>query len=249
MKILVLTKRQYMGKDLLDDRFGRFWELPFELARLGHEVRGISLSYRPRREGIGFDASPSTHGRVTWQSINLLTHLSFPQLFRYAGVAVDFTEKFKPDAIWACSDAYHAIFGAWLARRIKTRCIVDLYDNFEAFTASKMPLVIPLFRRAAREADGVTCFSVRLAERVMQTYGRQKPTRVVESGVRKDLFYPLDRQECRRWLNLPENATISVRPERCPGVAGSKPSFELFNCSAKSTPIYIWRLPERATKG
>ena len=27
MKILVLTKRQYMGKDLLDDRFGRFWEL------------------------------------------------------------------------------------------------------------------------------------------------------------------------------------------------------------------------------
>ena len=24
MKILVLTKRQYMGKDLLDDRFGRF---------------------------------------------------------------------------------------------------------------------------------------------------------------------------------------------------------------------------------
>jgi teichuronic acid biosynthesis glycosyltransferase TuaC len=40
MKILVLTKRQYMGKDLLDDRFGRFRELPLELARLGHEVIG-----------------------------------------------------------------------------------------------------------------------------------------------------------------------------------------------------------------
>jgi teichuronic acid biosynthesis glycosyltransferase TuaC len=207
MKILVLTKRQYMGKDLLDDRFGRFWELPFELARLGHQVGGICLSYRPRKEGMMIDERPSTHGRVIWQSVNL-THLSFPRLFRYAGVAVDFAEKFKPDAIWACSDAYHAIIGAWLARRIRTRCIVDLYDNFEAFTASKMPLVIPLFRRAAREADGVTCFSVRLAKRVMQTYGRQKPTRVVESGVRKDLFYPLDRQECRRWLNLPENATI-----------------------------------------
>ncbi len=24
MRILVLTKRQYIGKDLLDDRFGRF---------------------------------------------------------------------------------------------------------------------------------------------------------------------------------------------------------------------------------
>ena len=45
MKILVLTKRQYMGKDLLDDRFGRFRELPLELAKLGHEVTGICLSY------------------------------------------------------------------------------------------------------------------------------------------------------------------------------------------------------------
>ena len=51
MKILVLTKRQYMGKDLLDDRFGRFWELPLELTRLGHEVQGISFSYRTRITG------------------------------------------------------------------------------------------------------------------------------------------------------------------------------------------------------
>jgi hypothetical protein len=51
MKILVLNKRQYMGKDLLDDRFGRFWELPLELARLGHEVRGLALSYRRRPGG------------------------------------------------------------------------------------------------------------------------------------------------------------------------------------------------------
>ena len=39
MKILVLSKRQYMGKDLLEDRFGRFWELPLELAQLGHDVQ------------------------------------------------------------------------------------------------------------------------------------------------------------------------------------------------------------------
>ena len=50
MRILVLTKRQYMGKDLLDDRFGRFRELPLELARLGHQVHGLCLSYRARNE-------------------------------------------------------------------------------------------------------------------------------------------------------------------------------------------------------
>src|SRR4029434_5729673 len=41
MKILVLTKRQYMGKDLLDDRFGRFCEVPLELAHLGHDREAI----------------------------------------------------------------------------------------------------------------------------------------------------------------------------------------------------------------
>ncbi len=40
MKILVLTKRQYMGKDLIGDRFGRFRELPLELARLVTRLLG-----------------------------------------------------------------------------------------------------------------------------------------------------------------------------------------------------------------
>ena len=48
MKILVLTKRQYMGKDLLNDRFGRFRELPLELARLGHVIMGLATSYRQK---------------------------------------------------------------------------------------------------------------------------------------------------------------------------------------------------------
>ena len=55
MRILVLTKRQYMGKDLLDDRFGRFWELPLELARLRHEATGIRLKnkiWRHTRERL-----------------------------------------------------------------------------------------------------------------------------------------------------------------------------------------------------
>ena len=52
MKILVLTKRQYMAKDLIDDHFGRFWELPFELAALGHEDKQLSARC----------ADPALHG-------------------------------------------------------------------------------------------------------------------------------------------------------------------------------------------
>lgn len=196
-----------MGKDLLDDRFGRFRELPLGLAQLGHDVRGVALSYSRREEQTVLDSDPAANGGVTWTAINS-TQGVLPRLGRFVGRASKLAAEFQPDVIWACSDVYHAIFGAWLAKRIQARCVIDLYDNFEAFGASKLPFVLPLFRRAVKEADGVTCFSKRLADYVVRTYHREKPTTVIESGVPRGLFYPLDRNECRQRLNLPQGVNI-----------------------------------------
>lgn len=231
MKILVLTKRQYMAKDLLDDRFGRFRELPLELAERGHEVIGIACSYRPRKEGVTIDFAPSEHGSVTWHSINVVEKLT-PRLKRFAGVAAKLAADFKPDLIWACSDAYHAIFGVWLAKRVQTRCVIDLYDNFAAFRASRLPGVLALFRRAVREADGVTCFGKRMADHVVLTYGREKPITVIESGVRKDLFYPRDRAACRQRLGLPANAQIIGTAGALDSSRGIETLFRAFECLA-----------------
>ena len=40
-----------MNKDLIDDRYGRFREIPLALAQMGHQVKGICLSYQPKNEG------------------------------------------------------------------------------------------------------------------------------------------------------------------------------------------------------
>ena len=207
MKILVLTKRQYMGKDLLDDCFGRFRELPLGLAQLGHEVTGIACSYRRREEGVIFDSNPTQNGIVTWHSINAVNGLT-PRLGKFVGRALRLAADFQPDLIWSCSDAYHVIFGAWLAKRIQTKCVIDLYDNYEAFRASNLPGIVRLFRRAVREADGVTFFSRRLANYVVETYPRTRPSIIIESAVRKDLFHPQRRDVCRQRLGLPKNAQI-----------------------------------------
>jgi teichuronic acid biosynthesis glycosyltransferase TuaC len=53
-----------------------------------------------------------------------------------------------------------------------------------------------------------------MADYVLQTYPLHKPHAVILSGVRKDLFYPQDRQECRQKLGLPVDARII-------GVAGA----------------------------
>jgi teichuronic acid biosynthesis glycosyltransferase TuaC len=207
MKILVLTKRQYMGKDLLDDRFGRFRELPLELARLGHVIMGLATSYRQRSEGTAIDSDPPPNGQVIWQSFNL-TNRFVPHLQQLFHRAIGIATEFNPDLIWACSDAYHAIFGAWLAERVRTKCVIDLYDNFEAFTATKIPGISSLFRRSTRRVQGVTCFSQLMADHVVQNYKRQKPTAVIESAVQKALFRSQDQGECRRRLKLPDEAHI-----------------------------------------
>jgi glycosyltransferase involved in cell wall biosynthesis len=213
MKILVLTKRQYMGKDILDDRFGRFRELPLELAQLGHQVYGLCLSYRARDEIRVIDSTASRDGQVEWQSVNLMRGF-LPGLPGYFRQARQLIGEFQPDLIWACSDAYHAIWGYRLAREFHCRLVIDLYDNFEAFAATKLPGVLSMFRSAVKKADGVTFFSQRMADHVIKNYPITHPHAVILSGVRKDLFYPRDWTISRRELKLPVAAKII-------GVAGA----------------------------
>lgn len=207
MRILVLTKRQYMGKDLLDDRFGRFREIPLELANLGHEVSGVCLSYRPRAEGFQRDPTPTGAATVSWHSVNV-GRVILPGLFQYWRNVEGLVRQLGPDLIWACSDAPHVIFGVRLARRLATNCVADLYDNFESFPLTRLPGVLPSFKRAVRQAEGVTCVSEPLAQWVSQHYHRTRPILVLPNGVRPDLFYPQDQRVCRRLLGLPEDAHI-----------------------------------------
>ena len=228
-----------MGKDLIDDRFGRFRELPLELARLGHEVHGIALSYGRRPEGTFPDKEDSFSSGVIWNSVNLMNGC-LPQIERYTKRALQISREFRPDIIWTCSDAYHAIFGRWLSNRIEARCVIDLYDNFEAFTASRFPGVLPFFRSAVKSADGVTAFSERMADYVMRTSKRSKPTAVVENGVRKDVFQPRDQKACRQQLGLPQKATIIGSAGALDNSRGIGTLFDAFKIlSRKATDIHL----------
>ena len=202
MRVLVLTKRQYMARDLIDDRFGRFRELPLELARLGHEVRGVCLSYRPRPSGWFADSDPEGKAAVSWLGVNLAGAVN------YLIQVKKLMEEFRPDVVWACSDAFHVVFGVWIARRYRVPAVADLYDNFAAFAATRFTGALPFFERALRRAAGVTCFSRLMAERVRQKYRPQGAVEIIESGVRTDLFFPRDKAACRKTLGLPEDAKI-----------------------------------------
>jgi glycosyltransferase involved in cell wall biosynthesis len=197
-RILVLTKRQYMSKDLLDDKFGRFREIPLGLAGRGHSVQGLCLSYAPRKETWIWD------GPVHWKSINA-TRLKLPGLMRFVVEAMKLARHV--DVIWACSDSFYGMIGCYVSWKCNVPVIFDVYDNFEAFFVGKLPIFRQLYKTAVRKADAITCFSSRMAG-LVESYGRKDRTFVLENTANQALFRPMDKSECRKALGLPHHPVL-----------------------------------------
>lgn len=200
MRVLILSKRQYTGKDLLDDRFGRLFELPAALAKAGAEVRGVCVSYRRRQQGeFGFEGV----GNLSWLSINAL-----PGAARLPWQLASVVRKFRPDVIWASSDVAMLCAGAWLSGGFSVPLVADLYDNYESFGLSRLPGAVKALRWACRRASRITVVSHALAGFVGSTYGATAPIDVLPNGVRTDIFYPGDRFQARHELGLPVDARL-----------------------------------------
>lgn len=188
-----------MNKDLLDDRFGRFREIPLALAYKGHSVNGLCLSYAKRNEDLVKD------GPVCWQSINA-SRLKIPGLVKFFFEASKLAKS--ADVIWACSDSIYGIIGCIISKILKVPIIFDIYDNFDGFTAAKIPIVKQLYRWAIRQSDAITCLSSSFANYLNEKYERNKHVYPIEFAVRNDLFKPLKKSHCRQMFDLPVNALM-----------------------------------------
>ncbi|HEX6551020.1 MAG TPA: glycosyltransferase, partial [Gammaproteobacteria bacterium] len=200
MRIAFLCKRKYMGKDVILDRYARLYEIPYQLARLGHEVRGYCFSYQNHSRGRWeHEALP---GKLTWESgsagfgyVAGLLIYPFNLKQRLGG--------FAPDVIIGASDIPHVALGAWLAKRFEVPYVADLYDNFESFGQARLPGMVASLRRAVRDAALVTTTSELLKEFVVQEYSARGEVMAMPSTVDRQVFRPLDRLASRRALGLP----------------------------------------------
>ncbi len=205
MRIAFLCKRQYMGKDVILDRYARLYEIPFQLAALGHTVGGFCLSYQRHAEGTWtHDAAP---GELIWESSSL-GGLRFPILLTYPRRLLHRLREFAPDMLIGASDIPHVALSARLAKRLRVPLAVDLYDNFEGFGQARIPGMVRALRRAVRAADLVTTTSEPLKEMVVETYRARGEVIAMPSTVDKSVFQPRDRAACRRALGLPADAQL-----------------------------------------
>ncbi|MGI9261960.1 MAG: glycosyltransferase [Woeseiaceae bacterium] len=206
MRVVVLTKRQYTNRDVIDDRFGRLWEIPFGLAREGHRVTCICLSYRRKSAGPKNyeDAQGNT---IRWISINLGVFAIFG-ILKYLYVANKIMREERPDVIWSCSDTIYNVVGYYFARLYGCRSVADLYDNFESFVSYRVPVLRTLFRKAIRESNGVSCVGECLRRYIVTDYGREKLTSVITNAVDTGVFRPMDKVDCRNKLGLPQDVVL-----------------------------------------
>jgi len=198
LRILVLTKRQYTHKDLIDDRFGRIREIPLNFARKGHSANGLCLSYRSRKSGVFQDEG------VRWESINA-GPLFFGGLLRFVLRAMRLARE--ADVIWACSDSIFGIIALGVGKVRGVPVVFDLYDNFESFFWARLPLFQPLYRQAVRKCEALTVVSRPLIG-LVRSYGRTEGVHLIENAVDRELFWPHDKECCRSKFKLPHRTRI-----------------------------------------
>lgn len=207
MRIAFLCKRRYMGKDVIAERYARLYEIPFQLARLGHEVRGFCLSYQSHEVGEWVHDTGSDQGRLTWESRSL-GGLYIPALAGYPVHLLRRLRDFAPDIVIGASDIPHVVLGAWLAKRMNRPYVADLYDNFESFGQARIPGMVGALRRATRNAGLVTTTSEPLSELVRNRYHARGEVIAMPSTVDTAVFRPRNQAACRRSLGLPEEGVL-----------------------------------------
>jgi len=205
LRIAFLCKRRYMGKDVVVDRYGRLYEMPRQLALLGHDVRGFCLSYRPSAALDVVDEHAD--GKLRWIS-PAMGFARVPGLLAYPRKVLAALNEFRPDVIVGASDAVHVVLAGWLSRRLSTPYAVDLYDNFESFKLTRFPGLERAYRAAIGRAAVVSCTGNALADYVRQTCSPRGVVIALPSTVDRSVFRRGDKAAARRELALPEGALL-----------------------------------------
>ena len=204
MRVLFITKQQYMAKDLLADRFGRFYEIPRVLGQLRHDLHGVCLRYWPSKTGV---MTSGSHDFVKWTSFPLGKDLPLGFVRHYVRL-VRIARRIKPDIVVGASDCFHIIMAARLGTKLSIPYAVDLYDNFEAYRATQIPGLRHWYRSAVSKAAAVSVVSETLLAKVETEYRPTGIVRTVTNAVAPEFFHAGDKAMARRNLGLPESRLL-----------------------------------------
>ncbi|TCV94962.1 glycosyltransferase involved in cell wall biosynthesis [Luteibacter rhizovicinus] len=205
MRIAFLCKRRYMGKDVIDDRYARLYEIPHQLALLGHDVMVECVGYQGQDDGLW--QHPTEQGRLRFTATGI--HRPWiTDVARYPARLLRRLRTFAPELVIGASDIPNVVLAAWVAKKLRVPYAVDLYDNFESFGQARIPGMVSALRRATRTAAVVTTTSEPLARLVRDEYRAKGIVISMPSTIDKAVFRPLDKMVSREALGLPSDGIL-----------------------------------------
>ncbi len=197
MKILVVMKRFGANKDMVLGNFGRQIRL-FEPLAKKHKIHFFCPDYTKKesweitRNGIRYIIRPAS----------LLSYISLYNSLK------TIIKKEKYDVIVATTDPIIGILCRKISKKYNTPLAYDLQDNFESYSAYRIPLVKRLDKKVLKEADLVFTVSQTLKDYMSKT--RKKPICVINNGIDLGLFKSIGKKEARKKLSLPLKSKIIV---------------------------------------
>ncbi|MEQ1272550.1 glycosyltransferase family 4 protein [Acinetobacter ursingii] len=194
-----------MSKDVILDKYARLYEIPNQLALLGHQVECFCLSYQSHQDG-DWDESDQKKSLI-WHSKSYIG-MKKALLWQYPFFLLKQLTIFQPDIIIAASDIPHIIFGAWCAKKLDQPFVADLYDNFESYGQARIPLFRVLFHKALNQAQVISTTSYTLANKIKIEHPHVAKIFAMPSVIDKKIFFAGDKIQARKELKLPVDAKL-----------------------------------------
>ena len=196
MKILVLTSRYTASRDIVGEDFGRQIRLFQALKKFNHEIDFFCADYKKFE-----NRNVNLHGiNIFIRAFGVTGFLNFLRNLKIL------LRSKKYDFLIATSDPLWGILGYIFAKKHKVKFIYDLHDNYETYSAYKIPFLKYFDRYTVKHADIVTTVSYALKSKISKI--RKKNVFVIQNGVDLKLFKPIDKSLSRKRLNLPLDSKI-----------------------------------------
>ncbi len=192
MKVIFLVKRFYTNKDLIEDRFGRLFHIPVQLATRGYDCTVVALDYKSRPpldiviKGVRFISTPIVRPD---RLIRLLTSL----------------KQYRFDFVFSSGDSYLGLLGLWLSKYYRANSIFDIYDDYATFGTNR----IPFMKRALKYAVSRSDIVIAASKAIGNTYGNKDGcSYVIENGVDLGVFKPMERARVRQCYELDSTSRV-----------------------------------------
>ncbi len=238
MKILVLTSRYTATRDIISEDFGRQMRLCEELVKLGHSIDMFVADYRKHES-----KQITMHGiDITIRPFAIRSFFSFYKEF------LEKARSKKYDVLIASSDPLWGVVGLKAKKQnLKMFFLYDLHDNYETYDMYRIPFFRFFDRNAMKKADVITTITHQLKKKIERV--RSKNVFVIENGVDRAIFRPLDKKKCRKDLKLPQDKRLIVYTGSIQRYEGVHRLLSMFSLLKKEKKDCILVIAGRYAKG